>query len=304
MNRRRYLFPALTLGIVSSAFGGEVVSDCVFDVHTPGCHYAGGYVMQYDRRDNPMVKVFGPDGHAGVTLMVQLAKAPLPGVNDVAVDTDGSFVVAARSTTTAKDSARGVVLFEASGAQAAVIDTGTWEPWHVTIAPDHSIWVMGHEGGFRQDYNMVRRYSRSGDLLGSYLPRTSFGPQGRVEAAEFFQALGIQAAGDKIAVAVASGAVGTPLEFLLLDGQGNLLGRVPSPAGAAGGWGFTSDGTGYAGFRNKLWRFDVMQGSSREVDDPAPGYALAGANGKDLVFRSRTKEGHVKVALFAQPSAD
>jgi hypothetical protein len=293
--------------LVGSAFAAsapvsEVVSECVTTPKGPGCRSIdGGYVMQFSQRDNPVVKVYGPDGRFRVDLTVALAKAPIPGVYDVAVDSDGSFVVAAGSSTTAKDSARGVVFFGASGTQTSVIDTGTWEPWHVTIAPDHSIWVMGHEGGFRRDYNLVRRYSRAGELLGSFVPRTAFGKA--VEAGEFFQAAGIQAAGDKIAMAIASD-VGAPLEVILLDAQGNTLGRMQSPAGFLGGWGFTSDGKVYAGFRDKLWRLDVMLGTSHEVDDPAPGYGLAGANGKDLVFQNLTKEGHVNVASFAQPAAN
>jgi hypothetical protein len=276
---------------VSSAFAGEVVSDCVATGKPPGCHYSDGYLMQFEVRKDSVVKVYGPDGHAGVTLTVQLAKA---GVYDVVVDSDGSFVVAAGSA-----GSGGVVLFDVSGAQTAVIDTGTYTPWHVSIAPDHSIWVMGHECCIPKDFNRVRRYSRSGDLLGSFLPQAKLGDN---HAAEFFEPVGITASGDKIAIAAAGAGAGEPLAFIVLDAQGNTLSQVQGPAKVLTGWGFTSDGTVYAGFRDKLWRLDAAQGASREATTPAPGYFLIGANGKDLVFRSTTKEGHVKVATFAQPA--
>jgi hypothetical protein len=192
-------------------------------------------------------------------------------------------------------------MFNAGGAQTAVIDTGTYTPWHVTVAPDHSIWVMGHECCIAKDFDRVRPYSRAGDFLGSFLPQVASGDS---FVPDLFQPVAITAAGDKIAIAAGSAAAGAPLEFILLDGQGSVLAHMPGPATVLEGWGFTSDGTVYAGFRNKLWRLEVIQGTSREVDDPAPGYGLVGANGKDLVFRSITKEGHVRVASFAQPAID
>ena len=280
----------LLVGVLmaTGAFAGEVVSDCV-----ARCHYSDGYLMQFAVTKDSVVKVYGPDGHASVTLTVQLAKA---GVYDVAVDSDGSFVVAAGS-----DGSGGVVMFDASGAQTAVIDTGTYTPWHVTIAPDHSIWVMGHECCIPKDFNRVRRYSRTGDLLESFLPVAKLGDN---FAADLFEPVGITASGDRIAIAAAGATAGEPLEFIVLDAQGNTLSQTQGPAKVLTGWGFTSDGIVYAGFRNKLWRLDAAQGTSHEMATPAPGYFLAGANGKDLVFRRITKEGHVKVATLAQPAAD
>jgi hypothetical protein len=47
--------------------------------------------------------------------------------------------------------------------------------------------------------NLVRKYSRVGELPGSFLPRTAFGAG--VEPHEFIGTRGIHAAGDKVVVA-------------------------------------------------------------------------------------------------------
>jgi hypothetical protein len=82
--------------VATSAFAAsvpvsEVVSECVLKYRSVD----GGYVMQFSQRDNPVVKVYAPDGRFRLNLTVQSTKAEIPRVYDVAVDSDGSFGVAA-----------------------------------------------------------------------------------------------------------------------------------------------------------------------------------------------------------------
>jgi hypothetical protein len=295
-------FPALTLGAMGLAFAGEVVSECPVVGGQPICQYRNGYMLRFDRMVDRVIRVYGPDGQFRLNLPIQLPDVPITWAYDVAIDSDGSFVAGAAGGD--GDIRRGVsksglVMFDANGLQTAFIDTGKFWPNHIAIAPDHAIWVLGSQSRSKDDYNVVRKYSRTGELLGSYLPRSSF-PAGLEPGGSSVPAP-IMAAGGKIAIVAFSGMIGNLLELIELDGNGNVLGRMRSDKQRVQFYALTSDGAFYGGTNNFLLRFDVAKGVTTEVQAPSKEFCLTGADGVNLVYRTHTKDDLLETVTMAQP---
>ena len=284
----------------------EAVSECPVVGGQPICQYRNGYMLRFDRMIDRVVRVYGPDGRFRLNLPIYLPGATVTWAYDVAVDSDGSFVAGAGggSGDMRQVSQLGLVMFDSNGAQTGVIDTKRFWPSHVTIAADHSIWVLGQQGETKDatDYMVVRKYSRSGELIGSYLPRSTF-PAGLAPGSSSVPPT-IMAAGDRIAVVAFSGMNGTLLELIEMDSNGNLLGRMRSDKQRVQFYALTSDGAFYGGTNNLLLRFDVAKGVTHEVQGPSKEYCLAGVDGVNLVFRTHTKDEQLKTAVFAQPGLD
>jgi hypothetical protein len=167
----------------------EVVSECPESSGVPICKIRDGWSFKFDSMTNRVPLLYGPDGHFRFPLSFQLPGAEVSYAYDVAPDADGSFVVAA--TGGAADMRHwhksGLVMFDSTGFQSAFIDTGDFRCAHVAIASDHSVWVLGsqYSGNKEQEhYPILRKFSRTGDLLGSFLDRSTFpaglGPWGPI----------------------------------------------------------------------------------------------------------------------------
>jgi hypothetical protein len=217
-------------------------------------------MLRFDSSFDRVIRVYGPDGHFRLNLPIQLPDVPITWANDVAVDIDGTFVAGASGgdgDIRHGVSKSGLAMFDANGLQTEFIDTGKFWPNHIAIAPDHSIWVLGAQSRSKDDYNVVRRYSRAGELLGSYLPRSTF-PAG-LEPGGAGVGPTIMAAGEKIAVVAFSGVIGNLLELVELDGSGSVLGRMRSDKQRVDFYGLTDDGSFYGGTNGMLLRFDVRR---------------------------------------------
>jgi hypothetical protein len=307
------LLPATFL--VSAAFAAsapvrEVHSECPALSGLPVCHFRDGYMFQFDTLVNRVIRVYAPDGHFTVNLPIQLPGASVTWPTDVAVDFDGTFVAGAfggdgdiRHVTQFR-----VAMFDSNGIQTGVIDTKTFSPNHVAIAEDHSIRVLGAQNGLRnkQDYMVVRKYTRAGELVGSYLPRSTF-PAGLEPGGASVPAT-LMAAGNRIAVVAFSGKVGNLLELIELDTEENVIGRMRSDNQSSMNFALTTDGhlygwTNVKGAGSTLYLFDVKAGTLTSMGGPESLGWLMGADGEDLVFRVRGEEGQTKAGWFLQPEA-
>jgi hypothetical protein len=299
--------------LVSAAFGAsspvrEVQSECPALGNQPVCHFRNGYMFQFDTLVNRVIRVYAPDGHFTVNLPIQLPGASVTWPTDVAVDSDGTFVAGAfggdgdiRHVTQF-----GVAMFDSNGIQTGVIDMKSFSPNHVAIAEDHSIWVLGAPSGPRskQDYMILRKYTRAGALVGSYLPRSAF-PPGLEPGGQGVPAT-VMAAGNRIAVVAFSGNVGNLLELIQLDGDGNVLGRMRSDHEGGKTFALTADGNFYgrrSGRAAALVLFDVAAGTSKSVEAPQSAGWLMGADEENLVYRIAGEEGLTTAGWFTQPAA-
>jgi hypothetical protein len=95
--------------------------------------------------------------------------------NSVAIDTDGTSAMAY----TVEDDPRrvGIAILYNTGYQLRIIQTQPLRPSQVCFAPDHSLWAFAEQWQEKHlrlpDFMTFRHYSRSGELLGSFVPRSS-----------------------------------------------------------------------------------------------------------------------------------
>jgi hypothetical protein len=304
----------LALAFAATAFAADnpirtVNSDCPAISNQPICEFRAGYLMRFSYSFDPVVRVYAPDGHFALNIPIYLPGADFAWAQDVAVDTDGSFIIGASGTVhgNLRETRHGLVFDDPNGLQTKVIDTKDWSPDHVAIAPDHSIWVLGaawsHPYPASGDYMIVRNYSRTGELLGSYVPRSTF-PKG-LEPGGPGSASALLASQDRIIVVAVSGNTSETRELIELDQDGKLLGRMPWDKRGASNFALTADAHLYwYGQRPEegIDQIDVPASTSNKLAVPAHVGYLMGADQNNLVFQVRGGPGNTAAGWFTQPA--
>lgn len=106
--------------------------------------------------------------------------ASLIWVDDSAVaSSDRLFVVGSYSRSGSKFPINFAAEINADGQMLAIIDMGTYEPELACVASDGSLWTFGQDWGAERDdipYSLLRNYSATGRLLGSYLTSDALPP--------------------------------------------------------------------------------------------------------------------------------
>jgi len=143
-----------------------------------------------------------------------------------AADGDGTVampVFDSDSNGRGQDRRGGVAILDPRGKQVRFIDTGAFVPGSVCFGEDHSVWVGGFLGAW--DYALIRHYSRDGELLGGFFPRSTF-PYFSPPAA--FAVIWMQAAPGRIGFLTFSGDATYTPEWVEFDRTGRETGRWPS----------------------------------------------------------------------------
>jgi hypothetical protein len=285
----------------------EVATDCPLIAGTPVPEFRGGRVFRFD----DTLMACAPDGTFAFHAPIQLPGAASVIVNDVGVDPDGTFVVAAAGRQDGRPSSHGLVMLDGHGIQTGFIDTKEFVPSHVAVADDHSIWVLGFRNRkpapSGEDYMILRRYSREGVAVGGYLPRSTF-PAG-LEPGAPGSPTALMVAHDSIAVVAVAGNTSAHREIVMLDYARGELGRMPlldEPRAKVVSFALTSDGQLYGWRQSRaeglsVLRFDVAAKTWKGVDPPGACYTLIGADGESLVYRDHSpQDGKVHLAWFAK----
>src|SRR6202035_4037854 len=109
-----------------------------------------------------------------------------------AIDSDETVAVTA-ARDVPRGYAGGVMLFSPSGERFRIIETGRFMPRHVTFDQNHYLWVFGWQWDEddwvledRNDYPIVRNFSRGGSEEGRLLLRKTF--PGWTDGVYLFQA--------------------------------------------------------------------------------------------------------------------
>ena len=203
---------------------------------------------------------------------------------NVAVDEDGTAVTAGNFS----DGKGALWLWNSAGSNIRVIQAPDYVPTYVAFAPDGSIWTTGTRDQTnrhtRDDYAILRHFSREGRLLGAYLPRSSF-PIDR-EPAEPVTALS--------ALRIANGRIGVYLPgggrkhhvWIELDLNGRELGRWLLNQIDGYPAAFTEAGEVYTRSTDGIYRLDRAAGKWIVNTVASPG-TLIGADGESLVFADR-----------------
>jgi hypothetical protein len=263
----------------------------------PAPTFDHGYVAAWDLLHVHSVSLYNPEGRK----MFELSSLTLPDGTttpapiSVAVDTDGT---SAMVYWVEHDPRTGIALLDDRGHQLRVIQTQPFLPSQVCFAPDHSIWTFGDQAKQNHrpvpDFMTFRHYSRNGELLGSFIPRSSL-PQweGMGEDQVLGKFIGLwrlRASNDRIGAALRTDAL--KHLWIELNLQGQLIGQwaytsnrdesvFPSAFDAAGSlYGRQWKDGGYVG----ISLFDKSTSSWKPLPS-LPNELLLGADGTRLVFQ-------------------
>ena len=246
----------------------------------------------------PMVRAYGADGNRDFDEPILTPDGQLAPATDIAVDPDRSFAV---STT------KGIALLNARGIQTGFFATEEFRPRNIAVTEDHSIWVYGTASTREKldtDYDVLRRYSRDGAPVGSYIRRSTF-PADR-KARIPFELTELMASGNEV-VLRAQG------DLIRLDSDGRVSARMrldDLPMQDFRRFVFTSDRRIYGcgdkgGFQASLVLFDLQAGTWKEMASPEPcGFGLLGSDEATLVFKKfkRSRDDRmVTLQWFEQP---
>ena len=247
-----------------------------------------GYLFVYAGHE---IDVFGPDGTQLFGIAAQVENAKTVSMDNAAVDADGTLAGAVRYSVdgTSRGEGGGIALFDASGKQVRFFDTGGYHPTQIAFGPDHSLWTLGWPGAQHGDdaFFVLRNYSRDGEELGHFLPRSSFDREPDPIGPEIGM-WQLRVIGDRVGAVMYESPVyrnGQKYHAMLwveTDLKGRELGRWEvgaDPAPQA----FTQSGGLYIRDGKQVSVFDRNAKAWRRVPISADG-TLLGADGDNLVF--------------------
>lgn len=256
--------------------------------------FRGGYCI---KNHQGSLQAWGPDGRPAFATVPRLPQnAPLD-ITDVAASPGAGFVLAIFST-----SGSGLVLLDEYGIQRKFIPTG-YNPAHVAISEDHSIWVAGSSGHQSTDHMLVHKYSASGEQIGAYLPFSSF-PAGTVEPIMPGPDTTILVGGGVVVVTARSGAGSNTnarmREMIRMDESGQVLTRTRLDRATEFMF-ITGDGVLYSAQNNgAVYRYSPATQSWDHMIRPTTRHWLFGTDGSDLVYRTDNL-GKIVMSWYAQP---
>lgn len=225
--------------------------------------FQNGYLIV---RDNEF-SIFGPDGMSAY----RIAKPEEGLYTNAAVDRDGIVVAGLIKGVSSENKSGEIVLFDRSGAPMKTIPTESFLPWYVAIGADGSLWTAGKGG--------VRRYSRDGKLLGSYL-QTEGSP-------EWYKGIlqypALHVSGNRVGYVTHTGDR-EHCTWIEMDLDGKELGRWPMPQDSPIP-AFVGDRT-YASTLDGFVILDRAAGKWIPANVAAHGWHI-GVDGDELVFIDR-----------------
>jgi hypothetical protein len=261
-----------------------------FVTHVPYTQAAG--------QDN--LTVFRQDGSIQFKTQVWFRDAVRVGLYDATTDAGGRALVGGSATKGDGTSALFLAVLDNSGKLVTAIQTNPFTPTHVCFGPDGSLWAMVRDANMdglpvasRKDYNIVKRYSQAGALLGSWVPLSSFQLPSLTGGAHPAQSGGmrwasfLRASGSHIAAYF--GITGDLYEF---SSDGSLMTHTTSPSRAGisiRGFAYTSTGAVYTvqtiDKNNGLYVLDKPKGVWSPVTSAQQVHLLFGSAGGTLVGR-------------------
>jgi hypothetical protein len=264
------------------------------------------------------LQVFRPDTQLAFDL-----ELPCPGTGHcsaTAVAADGRDRIAVGfSYFGEKGRTAGIRMLDLKGRPLRFIDTSRHVPGNLCFDRNGDLWSLGWERDpliddteNKDNYNLVRKYSAEGRLLGEYVPRSLW--PGKLSAPGV-GARGywrMAAASDRVGVIIHEAFAGNRPEWVEWDLTGKLLSRTRLPGQLELGRAFTANGRLYALFftDSRELTLRVLETGTTTwtaVPDNLPdpirtqGVFLLGADGDELVYRVMGG-GNVRL-VWARPEA-
>jgi hypothetical protein len=252
-------------------------------------------------------RLFSPDGQLALLKDINEGKQLPVSVKSIAVNEYGAAAISWAQSPFPKGGHAGIDLLDRTGKLVNTIDTGNYLANHIAFGEDHSLWTFGWQRSATDlrkpssDYMTVRKYSRNGNQVGSYLPRSLF-PDGLEPASFGWQERGIQVAHERVGVLACSGMTSQHPEWVELDLNGNLIGRWRVDFSRTVT--LTNDGHVYAQHTNskahELLLLDRLSSTFEKLDWPVLG-TLYGTDVNELVFMD-DRNGPIHFSWYGQPS--
>jgi hypothetical protein len=178
------LFACLGLSLTISGQGVQAVQvksitlPVVFGSMSPVGNWSGSAIIQVEnpRSAAPIIRAFDRNGQK-----IGEFTLAIPGANLIKVHSgqfvrgsDGSFALAGHVYTADSRGTSFVAWISAGGTHQTVIRLSPYLVYSIAIAPDGTIWTVGGvEAASQRDYDLLRRFDRTGKLLGSMIPNGS-----------------------------------------------------------------------------------------------------------------------------------
>jgi hypothetical protein len=264
--------------------------------------YDKGYLV-YLHHPSDRLQVFRPDTQLAYDIQPACpTSGPCsPGSN--AVTSNGVVALGYGYTSDAGIRVGGIRILDPQGKSLRFIETDGYIPQSLAFDKDDNLWTLGWQRDAvlrdyesKQEYNLIRKYSQDGKLLGSYMPRHAMWPgkkSGPGSTGRGFWSM--MAAKDRIAALVHESHADNEPELLEWDLNGNMLTRTVLPRRLYGGKAYTASGRLYARHRStgtghELKVLDTAIGTWTTVADNLPAELrsnglLLGANGDELVYQ-------------------
>ena len=197
----------------------------------------------------------------------------------------------------------GIALFDQTGNQIRFIDTGCdYWPTQVAFAPDHSLWAIGSLPNselefLTADYLFLRHYSRDGEELGRYLPRSSFPHPDNIPKEPLIAPMvglwELRVTSDRVTALLQGSRL-----WVETDLNGKEIERWNTGPNRPNA--ITTDGDAWQMQNKQLEVFDRAAGIWKAVPFNSPDGRLIGAQGSDLIFLLR---GQDTIRRIAAPTA-
>ncbi len=196
----------------------------------PSAAFDHGFVAAWDLVRVHSLTLYDTDGHR----LFDISFLTLPDGTktntpiSVDIDSDGTSALAYWVNSSTRT---GFALLDKAGNQIRIVETQPYTPSQVCFAPDHSIWMFGDESYSKAqpnfDFMTFRHYSRNGELLGSFVPRSTLPAWegGGLDSAvgPFIGSWRLRASKDRIGAALLLG--GFRQAWIELGLQGQLIGQ-------------------------------------------------------------------------------
>lgn len=156
----------------------SIVVPVVLGNGTPVGVWSGGAIVlvENSRSSAPIVRAFDRNGQKVAELKLVIPGASLIKVHSgqFARGFDGSFAIAGHAYTTDSRGTSFVAWISADGTNQTIVRMSPYLVYSIAIAPDGTIWTVGGtETDSLASYDLVRRFDRTGKLLGSMIPNGS-----------------------------------------------------------------------------------------------------------------------------------
>ena len=143
-------------------------------------HWSGGFLLPMERNglEAPVIHFIDETGREGQPWVFAIPNATSILVDDVAYGPDGRWAVSGRAHDRDGHGGGFISWLPANHQSAVTRQTYPYDALKIAIAPDGTTWTQGIEvvagnEWVGSDHGIIRRFDRSGNPIGSYIPRNT-----------------------------------------------------------------------------------------------------------------------------------